>query len=135
MAGAQLGELEKPVALLVVEGSRQLDFAVDGIEFALLRLAVCAVGRVNSRVPQVDGDALERQLLPVGVEPHRHRRTGAEPSEEIIVGRRTGIRAADLYRFVRPKAVASNGDLLGKAGSPAANHHPSFGWARTLGHG
>ena len=61
---------------------------------------------------QPHGDALERQLLAVGIKPQRHRGAGAEPGEQEIVRTGPGVEPADLDGLVGQKPVRPAQDLL-----------------------
>ena len=56
--------------------------------------------------------ALERHLLVIGIKPQRHRRAGAEPGQQEIVGPGAGIEPAELHRLVGQQPVRPAHDLL-----------------------
>src|SRR5262249_12323857 len=65
-------DLHQPLALVGVERAFHGDHAIDLVQHALLRLALLAVLCVDLAVLQRDGDAIERQRLAIGIEPHGH---------------------------------------------------------------
>src|SRR5215467_7740885 len=78
---ALVGDLEQPRALRGVERALQRDAALDAVELPFLGLALRAINRMDFLMRERDRDALERQLLVVGIEPQRHRAAGAEAGE------------------------------------------------------
>ena len=54
-----LRDLEEPAALLVAQRTAEDQLPLDLIELAFLRLAVRAVGGMDARVAETDGDAVE----------------------------------------------------------------------------
>ena len=64
------------------------------------------------RVGERDRGPHQRQLLVLGVDPQRHRRAGAEPRQQEIVGRRPGIEPAGGDRLVGGQPVRAGRDRL-----------------------
>src|ERR1700733_5640071 len=62
---------------------------------AVLGLAIRTVLCVDLAVRQTYGEAVRFDALPLGIEPHRHRGTGTESSEKILIGAGTSILAAN----------------------------------------
>ena len=88
-----------------VEVAPQRDGALDAVDHSFLGLAGLAIGGMDSAVAELDGDALERQRLALGVEPKRHRRAGAQSGEHEIVRTRAAVEAADSGRLVRQETM------------------------------
>src|SRR5207247_11416519 len=108
-----LGELR---ALRSVQLPGQYDLALDLVELAFFRLAVGAVLRVDAGVRQAHGDAVERPALASRIQRERHRRSGAERDQEIVVRRRPCVGAAVDDRLVRDEAMLADENFLGESG-------------------
>ena len=122
MHRAAVRDLEQLRPLRRVERALEPDHPLDPVDLALARLAVGAVGGVDLVVLQLDLDALERQALQVGVEPHRHRGAAAERGEQQVVGRRPGVEAAGRDRLVGAQHVAAGRDELRELAFPRLAH-------------
>ena len=112
-----------PTVWPVVPGqrSRELHGPLHTIEPSCFRLALCAVGRVDSGVPEPNDHLLERPRLSSRVQRNRHRRSTAQRGEQEVVRSRTCISAAVRYRFVRDKTMRARRDLLGEAEPRSTN--------------
>src|SRR5271163_3109006 len=73
-----VGNLQQPCALRGVEISLERDDAIDAVDLALLGLALGTIGGIDFFVTEPDLCPLKWYLLVIGIEPHRHRRAGAE---------------------------------------------------------
>src|SRR5262245_9246833 len=71
---ASIGDLQQAPALSLVQLTLESDRPVDAVDLALPGLAVLAIGGVDLLVPERDRNPVERELLVLGIEPHRHRR-------------------------------------------------------------
>src|SRR5262249_25571496 len=89
-------DLQKPPALLRIEGAVERDGALDAIDLPFLGPATLTTGGVDSPVAKLDCPPLERQRLALGIESKRHGRAGSEPRQHQVVGTRTAVEAADV---------------------------------------
>src|SRR3984885_6747779 len=67
---------------------------------AVLGFAIRTVLCVDLAVRQTYGEALRFDTLPLGIEPHRHRGTGTESGEKILIGAGTSILTANGNRLI-----------------------------------
>ena len=112
MDGTFPGDLHQPGVLLCGERSSQLDIQIDPVEHALLRFAFLAVFRVNARMPQRDGDVLERNLFLARIQADGHGGADAERGKQVIVGTRRGIASAITLRLVRAQVMPAANNFL-----------------------
>ena len=107
-----LRDLEEPAALLVAQRTAEDQLPLDLIELAFLRLAVRAVGGMDARVAETDGDAVERPLLASRVQRDGYGRSGAERGQQVVVRAGAGVGAARIDRLVGNEPVPADEDLL-----------------------
>src|SRR6267142_2493443 len=105
MDRALAGDLQQSGPLLTVESPRESDLAVDPVEPALLRLALGAIDGVDLGVLQAYLDRLERPLLASRIQRERHRGSGSQRDEQVVVGRGAGIGPAGGRGLVSRQAV------------------------------
>ena len=122
MHRALVGDFEKPLARLPIKLAVEADDAIDPIEHPVLGFVIGAVGGIDSAVAEPHPRAFERQLLAVGVQPQRHRRAGAECSEQQIVGPGAAAEPARGDRLVGQEAMPAGGDFLLKRAVPRFAH-------------
>src|SRR5918996_5146336 len=109
------GDLQKAPALFVVERSLQLDLALDAVDLALLRLTVLTLLGVDPAVPETHDHPLERPALALDIHAQGHGAAAAEAREQIVIGARAGIIAADARGLVGAQHMAARAHDLGKA--------------------
>ena len=85
MHGTHVRDLKQSLALRIVERSGQFDPSFDVIDAPDPGFAFGAIFRMALLVAQMHGDTLEAPLLPVGVHPERHRRTGPQRRQQQVV--------------------------------------------------
>jgi hypothetical protein len=120
-----VGNLQQLGSLLVRQRPAKLNIAFDTIEHSFLGFAFGAIGGVDLRMPQMDCHFLERPRFSASVHRHGHGSTCTQSGEQKIVGRRSCIRAAGGYRFVRMQTVRARMNFLRESGSAAAHHYTS----------
>ena len=97
--------LQKPRSLFVTQRSRQLYVTIYPRYVTVFRFTVGAIVGVYARLTELHFDSLERKSLPSRVHLERHRRAGAEPCQQKIIGTRSGVRATRFDWFVGDERV------------------------------
>ena len=93
-------DFHQPLALLGIERAFHRNHAIDLIEHAFAGFAFRTVFRVDLAVLQRHGDAIERQRLALGIEPHGHGCAGAKRGQQEIVRCEPRVLAACGNRLV-----------------------------------
>ena len=124
---AFVGDFEKPRALFRGQVAFKRDRALDVVDLALFGFAFGAILGVDFFVAQANLRAQKRNLLEIGIEPHRHRGAGAERREQKIIGARPSVEAAVLDRLVGQQAMFAEDDLLLKLAAPRFPHRDGAG--------
>ena len=75
-------------------------------DIAVLGVAIRTILCVDLAVRQVYGEAVDADPLPLRIEAHRHRGTGTEGGEKIVIGAGPGILATNSHRLIRREQVA-----------------------------
>jgi hypothetical protein len=117
--------LQQSQFLHIGQRPREMNVPLDAVEHAFPGLAIGAIGGVNFRVPQLDGDVFERPGFSPSVHRHSHRSTRAERGKQQIVRRWPCIRAPHGNRLVRVKPVRPRVNLLREPRGTAANDYAS----------
>jgi hypothetical protein len=82
MDRAFVGNLQQLGPLLIRQRPAKMNVSFDSIKHSFLGFAFGAIGGMNLRVPQMDGNLLERPRLATSVHPHGHRRTRPQSGEQ-----------------------------------------------------
>src|SRR5690349_19881952 len=112
---ALVGDLPQSGALLGVQRAVEDQLDLDPVDAPLARLALGAIRRVDLGMRQADLDRGERPLLPSRIQRDRHRGSGSQRDEQIVVGRRAGVGPARRQWLVRRQPVPIDRHLLGEA--------------------
>src|SRR5579863_2003740 len=105
-------DLHQPGFLFFRQRACEMNFPLDAVQLASTRFAVGAIGGVDFRVPQMNGDVLKRPGLAASVHRHGHGRARAQSGEQQIVRSWPGIGAARGHRLVRVKTVRAGMNFL-----------------------
>ena len=98
-------DFHQSLPLLITQGSGERYLPAQQFQLAALLLAVFAVFQVLPAVRQADVHLLQRPGFSVGIHADRHRGAGAEGREQVLIGIRTQIVAAQPLRLVREPVV------------------------------
>ena len=123
MDRAFVGDLHQSLALIIIERAFDLDHAVDLVEHAGAGFAFGAIFGVDLVMLQRHRDAIERQRLAVGIEPHGHGGAGAEACEQEVIRSGAGVLAANRDRFIGQHAVRPQRDSLLQFAVAGFAHH------------
>ena len=126
MDGTHLSDLEQSSSLCRGQIAPELKSPFHAIEAAAFCLALSAVDRVNSGMPEANRDFLQRPLLSSRVQRDRHRRSTAECRKQQIVWRRTSISAAVRKWFVCQQTMRARRDLLCEPAARSPNGDARF---------
>ena len=105
------------------ERAGELNLPLDPVDLSHLGLALGAIDRVNLRVVQRHGYALEWPAFGARVERDRHRRARAKRGQEKIVWRRSGVCPTKRDRFVAFETVRTDLNFLRKSRGTAADDY------------
>ena len=87
MNGALICDFQQPGFLFGRQRPSQMDVAFNSIQHHVFGFAIDAIGSVDLRMPQIDGDVLERPSFAPSVHSESDRRARAQRGEKKIVGR------------------------------------------------
>jgi hypothetical protein len=105
--------------LSLVERPVQVEPGGESVDQALPGLAFGAVGDQDAVVSERDLDAFEGPAFPVGVQPQRDARSGAERRQQEFVGRRAAVFPTGVDRLVADQPVAAGDHFLRQPGAAA----------------
>jgi hypothetical protein len=105
----------------------QLHIEVDPVEHAGLGFAFFTIFRVDARVPQRNGDILQRNFLAPRRPADGHGSASPKGGEQVVVGVGRRLGAADADRFVDKEGVFPGSGFLEKTARAAADNHVLYG--------
>ncbi len=109
--GALIGYVEEADALGIVEGTDDLDEAVEVVNFAFGVVGVLLIGEIVFAMAEVYLYFLEWPLFALGIHAHSHGSAGTEGGGDEFVGAGAEVVAAYTGGFIGGKAVVAHHDL------------------------
>ena len=112
MHRAHARDLEESLTLGIIERTSQLDPPFYVVDTSDAGFALRAVLRMKLVVAKMHGYTLQCPLLPIGIHPERHRRTGPKRCQQKIVRRGPGVGTTGVGRFIGMQPMPADLNLL-----------------------